>query len=107
MQRSALILFVALSPATPALADESASRSVNSTVNLHDRRDALRHLPIIPVAQASEIARGRAPGAVIDAEIETNDGIRTWQVDIQTVAGRKVRLWLNANTGAFLRMVER
>ena len=59
------------------------------------------------MAQAGAIALKRVPGTLLDAEIETNDGIRTWQIDVQAKDGHRVRIWLNANSGAFLRMVER
>lgn len=85
----------------------STASSWSKTVNPDDPRDIARRLPIIPVAQAGAIALKRVPGTLLDAEIETNDGIRTWQIDIQAKDGRKVSMWLNANSGAFLRMVER
>jgi uncharacterized membrane protein YkoI len=105
----AILLLTAMGFAGPALAAEGASHSINGTVtqNFYDPRDIARKLPMIPLTQASEIALRRVPGTVSHAEIETNDGIRTWQVDVESNDRRHVRLWLNANTGAFLRMVER
>ncbi|HKU64226.1 MAG TPA: PepSY domain-containing protein [Rhizomicrobium sp.] len=130
MRPRSLLLVLALSLAAPALAkgadrsshsfsssshsryagsDQNSSQNRNSDTrtDLNDWRDVLRRLPVIPVAQAADIAQQRVPGTLLHAEIETNDGIRTWQLDIQPRTGHSVRLWLNANTGAFLRMVER
>jgi uncharacterized membrane protein YkoI len=85
----------------------SWSTASSSTVNPRDPRDIVRRLPVVPLADASAIALGRVSGTLLAAEIETNDGIRTWQIDIQANDGHRVRMWLNANTGAFLRMADR
>ena len=85
----------------------STSSSWSKTVNPDDPRDIARRLPVMPLARAGAIALERVPGTLLDAEIETNDGVRTWQIDIQAMDGRRVRMWLNANTGAFLKMVDR
>ena len=85
----------------------STASSWSKSVNPDDPRDIARRLPIIPMAQAGAIALKRVPGTLLDAEIETNDGIRTWQIDIRANDGHRVRMWLNANTGAFLKMVDR
>ena len=90
--------------AAPAMAQ---SQSSSATVNLNDPRDIARRAPVMPLAEASTIATKRVPGTVLGAMVETNDGIRTWQIDIQETNGHKVRMWLNANTGAFLKMVDR
>jgi uncharacterized membrane protein YkoI len=92
--------------AAPAAA-QGASATSSSTVNPNDPRDIARRLPVIKLAQAGEIALKRVPGTVLGAMVETNDGIRTWQIDVQANDGHKVRMWLNANTGAFLRSVDR
>ena len=104
---SGLCLMGAL--AAPALADVSASQSAttNSTVRLDDRRDIARRAPVMPKADAEAIAVKRVPGQVLASAIETNDGIRTWQIDILAPEGRKVRLWLNAANGTVLKTVER
>lgn len=109
MRHSAILALLPLLLLTaPALA-QSASRSssTSSTVNLNDPRDISRRAPLMPVADATAIALKRVPGTVLGAMIETNDGIRTWQIDIQSNSSHKVRMWLNANTGAFLKMVDR
>jgi uncharacterized membrane protein YkoI len=61
----------------------------------------------MPLAQASALALKRVPGTVLGVMIETNDGIRTWQIDVQDTNGNKKRIWLNASNGAFLKMVDR
>lgn len=106
--RNAMLLLLSLL-ATPALADvtTSSSATANGTVHLDDRRDIARRAPVLPVAQASAIALKRVPGKVLATEIETNDGIRTWQIDILADKGGKVRLWLDAGNGDFIRMAAR
>ena len=119
MRHSAFVCLSVLLLTVPAHADSSSansSRTTNGdsvstssakTVNPDDPRDIARRLPVMPVAQASAIALKRVPGKLLHTEIETNDGIRTWQIDIQANDGHRVRMWLNANTGAFLKMVDR
>jgi uncharacterized membrane protein YkoI len=109
IMRTLIALFLLAASAAPVLADISASTSSssNGTVSLQDRRDIARRVPIMPVAEAQAIALRRVPGKVLAMEIETNDGIRTWQIDIRADTGRTVRLWLNAGNGDFLRMAER
>lgn len=93
----------------PALADNSASQSAssNSKVYLYDRRDIARRAPVMPLADAAAIAVKRVPGTVLVTAIETNDSIRTWQIDVLTTKGGTVRLWLNATNGDVLRIAER
>lgn len=119
MRYSAFICFAILLLAAPTQAADStanssrtsdgnsASTSSAKSINRDDPRDIARRLAVIPVAQANAIALKRVPGKLLHAEIETNDGSRTWQIDIQAKDGHRVRMWLNANTGAFLKMVDR
>jgi uncharacterized membrane protein YkoI len=104
----ALAWLCVLALAAPAAAQSrSSSSSASSTVNPDDPRDRARRAPVIPAAQAGEIALKRVPGTILGAMIETNDGIRTWQVDVQANDGRNIRMWLNASNGDFLKMVDR
>jgi uncharacterized membrane protein YkoI len=107
--RNLIALVFVTSLVTPVLADSSASQSAstNGSVNLNDRRDIARRAPVMAVDDAKAIAVKRVPGTVLAAAIETNDGIRTWQIDILPVHGRQVRLWLNAGNGEVLKQVER
>jgi uncharacterized membrane protein YkoI len=108
MRHGIILLLLAVS-VTPALADASASHSAssNDTVHLDDRRDIARRAPVMPVADAVALAVKRVPGTVLATAIETNDGIRTWQIDILAEKGGKVRLWLNAANGEILKMAQR
>jgi uncharacterized membrane protein YkoI len=103
----ALFLLLALCPAAAwADASSSASTSSNGSAYLYDRRDVARRAPVMPVADAVAIAVSHVPGTVLATAIETNDGIRTWQIDILAAKGGKVRLWLNAGNGDILRTSE-
>src|SRR5690349_3018786 len=101
--RTLAILALLLLPAAPAAA-QSASASSSSTVNPDDPRDIARRAPMLPLAEASALALKRVPGTVLGAMVETNDGIRTWQIDIAQANGHHVRMWLNASTGDFLKV---
>jgi len=103
-----MVLLLALWPAAVlADASSSSSASANGSASLQDRRDIARRAPVMPQADAVAIAVKRVPGKVLAAAIETNDGIRTWQIDILSAKSGKVRLWLNASNGDILRTAER
>jgi uncharacterized membrane protein YkoI len=107
MRRPAILLSIILLAAPAAAQSSSSSSSTATTINPDDPRDVARRLPVMPLTRAGAIALERFPGKLLDAEIETNDGIRTWQIDIQAKDGHRVRMWLNANTGEFLKMADR
>src|SRR5690242_9339551 len=97
MRRPILVLLLLLTaPAMMPARAQSASASSSSTVNPDDPRDIARRAPVLPLAEASTLALKRVPGTVLGAMVETNDGIRTWQIDIAQANGHRVRMWLNA-----------
>ncbi len=78
------------------------SQSHSSTTTQFDQddaRDALRKGKVMPLTAILEIAGKREPGTVLDAELETENGVLTYKIDILSDAGRKARLRLNARTG--------
>jgi uncharacterized membrane protein YkoI len=56
----------------------------------------------MPLTAILEIVAQRQPGTVLDAELETEDGVLTYKIDLLSDAGRKVRLRLNARSGEIL-----
>jgi len=114
------LLLMALLPAFPAMAASSSSSSSSSSdsrdsrsshheshsssrhSDQDDARDALRRGKVMPLTAILEIVARREPGTVLDAELETEDGVLTYKIDLLSDAGRKVRLRLNARTGELL-----
>ena len=114
------LLLMALLPAFPAMAGSSSSSSSSSSdsrdsrsshheshsssrhSDQDDARDALRRGKVMPLTAILEIVARREPGTVLDAELETEDGVLTYKIDLLSDAGRKVRLRLNARTGELL-----
>ena len=78
------------------------SHSSSSQSDQDDARDALRRGKVMPLTAILEIVARREPGTVLDAELETEDGVLTYKIDLLSDAGRKVRFRLNARTGEIL-----
>ncbi|PIC70602.1 peptidase [Sporosarcina sp. P16b] len=58
----------------------------------------------ISMEQANEIARQRVPGEVVKSELEFDDGMLIYEVDIRTVEGQKYEIKIDAVTGEVLRV---
>lgn len=58
----------------------------------------------ITIEQAMAIALQRVPGQVVKAELDYDDGMLVYEIDIRTAEGRKYELKIDANTGAILRV---
>ena len=58
----------------------------------------------ISIEQAMAIAVGRVPGQVVKAELDYEDGMLVYEVDIRTADGRKYEVRIDANTGAILKV---
>ena len=124
---TALVLAAPLMPAAPrAHAEESssssssssASRSGNSNSNSNarnnsnqnnsrdqdDARDALRRGRVMPLTAILEIAFKRERGTVLEVELDTEDGVLVYEIELLSESGRKVEMWINARTGEFRRV---
>lgn len=117
-------VLAALALALPAQAAGSSSSSSSSSTSSNssqhseshssitrfdqdDARDALRQGKVMPLTAILEIVARRTPGTVLDAELETEDGVLTYKIDILSDAGRKTRVRLNARSGAILAVEDR
>ena len=119
------VMMVLTAPAViaPAWADSSSSssssnsssangrtttRNSNSNSNHRDdqddARDALRQGKVMPLTAILEIAARRERGTVLEVELETEDGVLTYKIDLLSEAGRKVRMRLNARNGEILKL---
>ena len=56
----------------------------------------------MPLTAILEIVFRRVPGTVLEAELETEDGVLTYKIDLLSDAGRKMRVRLNARSGEIL-----
>jgi uncharacterized membrane protein YkoI len=56
----------------------------------------------MPLTAILEIAFRRERGTVLEVELETEDRVLTYKIDMLSEAGRKVRMRLNARTGEVL-----
>lgn len=58
----------------------------------------------ISMEQANEIALQRVPGQVVKSELEFDDGMMIYEVDIRTVEGYKYEVKIDAVTGEVLKV---
>ncbi|ARK23120.1 peptidase [Sporosarcina sp. P26b] len=58
----------------------------------------------ISMEQANEIALQRVPGQVVKSELEFDDGILIYEVDIRTMEGHKYEVKIDAVTGEVLKV---
>ncbi len=54
--------------------------------------------------QAMAIALERVPGQVVKAELDYDDGMLVYEIDVRTAEGYKYEVKIDANTGAILRV---
>ena len=82
----------------------SSSSNTNHREDQDDARDALRRGQVMPLTAILEIAFKRERGTVLEVELETEDRVLTYQIDLLSESGRKVRMWINARTGDILKV---
>ena len=123
-----LAFWAALMLAAPAYADESSSRSSSSSSSTNgrtttrnsssdsnsnsnanrddqdDARDALRRGQVMPLTAILEIAFKRERGTVLEVELDTEDGVLTYRIELLTESGRKADMWINARSGEILKV---
>ena len=58
----------------------------------------------ININQAMAIALERVPGQVVKAELDYDDGMLLYEIDVRTTEGYKYEVKIDANTGAILRV---
>ncbi|WP_198160005.1 MULTISPECIES: PepSY domain-containing protein [unclassified Sporosarcina] len=58
----------------------------------------------ISMGQANEIALQRVPGEVVKSELEFDDGMLVYEVDIRTAEGHKYEVKVDAVTGNVVRV---
>lgn len=58
----------------------------------------------ISIEQAMDIAVRRVPGQVVKAELDYDDGLLVYEIDIRTADGYKYEVKVDATTGAILKV---
>jgi len=69
-----------------------------------DARAALRQGKVMPLSAILDIAFKREKGTVLELELETDNGILTYEIELLSDAGRKVQMWINARSGEILKV---
>ena len=100
--RTALLALAAV--ATVAVASASADDKKKQS---HEAaRQALLRKEVLPLTRILAIAAQRAPGEVIEVELEEDHGKLKYDLKILTKSGRVLELELDAKTGATLKLEE-
>ena len=68
----------------------------------HDNDIALINQASVSLEQASSIALSDVSGKVIEAEIEYEDDVLVWEVEVLTDAGEVFEFEIDANSGSIL-----
>lgn len=63
-------------------------------------------VPTLDIVQAIEIAKDEIPGLVIEAELDNNDGVQIYEVEIVNANGIEMEVKINAQTGKILDVEE-
>ncbi len=82
--------------ATAAVAGVLAAGTLAYADNLQSYEGAL------PIQQASELALNIVPGTIIEAELEREDGVLIWEVEVVNGENQTVELMLDAMSGELL-----
>lgn len=61
---------------------------------------------LLSVAAVLAIARGQVPGEIIDLDLDDDDGLVTYEVEVLTPAGRKIEIRIDAREGTVLEVEE-
>lgn len=69
-----------------------------------EARELLKRGEIVPLAQILDVVGKRAPGDVIEVELEREDGKWEYKVKVLTPTGRVLKLYLDARNGAVIRI---
>lgn len=62
--------------------------------------------PTLDITQAIEIAKAEMPGLVIEAELDDDDGVQIYEVEIVNADGIEMEVEINADTGEVLKIEE-
>jgi uncharacterized membrane protein YkoI len=82
----------------------SSSSSSKHRDDQDDARDALRRGRVMPLTAILEIAFKRERGTVLEVELDTEQGVLVYQIELLSESGRKVEMWINARSGEFMRV---
>ena len=84
--------------------NSSQKRNSHTHNDQDDARNALRQGKVMPLTAILEIAFRREKGTVLELELETENGVLTYEIELLSESGRKVQMWINARTGEILRV---
>lgn len=90
---------------TAVLGAQPAAADDDDDDDDHERaREALERGAILPLARILDIARAETGGRVIEVEFDEDDGRYIYEVELVTPDGRRVKLEIDAATGAILKI---
>lgn len=94
MNRILPLIFLILVPAGPTLGQALRDYEI--------ARDAVARGEILPLAQVLQQVQRLYPGRVIDVELDEDDGLRIYEIEMVTPDGRYIEIEVDATTGTVL-----
>ncbi len=82
----------------------SSSHTSHTHNDQDDARAALRQGKVMPLSAILDIVFKREKGTVLELELETENGILTYEIELLSESGRKVQMWVNARSGEILKV---
>jgi uncharacterized membrane protein YkoI len=84
--------------------NSSQNRNAHTHNDQDDARAALREGKVMPLTAILEIAMKRERGTVLEVELERENGLLKYEIEILGDSGRKVQMWINARSGEILKV---
>ena len=84
--------------------DNNRNSSRDRRDDQDNARDALRRGKVMPLTAILESAFKRERGTVLEVELDTEDGVLTYRIELLTESGRKADMWINARSGEVLKV---
>lgn len=94
MNRILPLVFLMLAPVGPVWAQALRDYEI--------ARDAVARGEILPLSQVLQQVQRLYPGRVIDVELDEDDGLRIYEIEMVTPDGRYVEIEVDATTGTVL-----
>ena len=81
----------------------AAAIALGTTAAVHADDKAVDPASVeLDMAAASAIALGAVPGSVTEAELEDEDGVIVWEMEILAEDGKEYEVTIDANSGSVL-----
>ncbi|GLK64412.1 peptidase (plasmid) [Paracoccus kondratievae] len=108
MKRCALLILILTFLPPPAVGQRAGVYSVqdSSTPDFEFARAAVERGEILPLAVALKQLQETHPGQVTEIEMDQEDGLLIYEVELITTDGRLIEVEMDARTGTIIKLEE-